>query len=53
MELQLNLGTFELFQMEFYVKSRVDNAAVWSARLARLAPVACAHVETVRFDTQK
>ena len=35
------------------VKSRVDNAAVWSARLARLAPVACAHVETVRFDTQK
>ena len=35
------------------VKSRVDNVSVWFGRLDRLSPVACAEIETVRFDTQK
>lgn len=35
------------------IKSRVDNVVVWYGRLNRLAPVNEAHIETVRFDTQK
>jgi len=35
------------------IKSRVDNVAVWYGRLNKLAPISEAHIETVRFDTQK
>ena len=35
------------------IKSRVDKVAVWFGRLNKLSPVGEAHIETVRFDTQK
>lgn len=35
------------------VMSRVDNVETWAKRLAKLAPVTGAEVETVRFDTQQ
>ena len=34
------------------LRSRVDNVRIWYERLLLRAPIAEAHVETVRFDTQ-
>ncbi len=35
------------------IRSRVDNVAHWSQRIAQICPLTSTHVETVRFDLQK